>query len=228
MTKASFICAAAAIAAALCLPAAATAAEWQIKPEGGGTYPLSLKGKGGVTKMTTAGGTTIECTSMTGTGQYSNATKGFLALTLTGCTDLMTATSCTTKGEAAGTITVAAMALQNIYLEPKKTRPGVLTQSNLGTFATFACNKGMIGIDITGSVLAEMTSPKCGATKQATATWVWAAAAAGTQQWITIEKEPALGQWDMKMSINGGGANTVSMDATYTITFGEVAGVSCP
>lgn len=218
------ICLAAIVAALFALPASASAGEWKAVPGGG--YPLGIKAVAGVTKLTGKGSVVIECSSATGTGQYSSATTGSLTFTLNGCVDLPSKVSCASAGQAAGTIVTETLPFHNPYLKPSKTTPGMLLTPNLGGFAVFQCGFS-VKFEVEGNgIIGDLTSPKCGETST-TATVDWESSAEATQKWMTITEDPKLGVWDSKMRINGGSSFTSSLDADVTLTYAENTTVSC-
>jgi hypothetical protein len=218
------ICLAAIAAALFVLPASASAGEWKAVPASG-KYPLLITAKAGVTKLTGLGSVVIECSSLTGSGQYSSATTGVLTFTLHGCVDLPSKVSCATAGQPAGTIAMNTMPFHNPYLEPSKTTPGMLLTPNIGGFAVFKCGSTTFEVEGNG-LIGDLTSPKCGGTST-TATVDWESSSEATQKWMTITKDPKLGVWDAKMRINGGSSFTASLDTDATLTYAENTTVSC-
>lgn len=218
------MCLAAIVAALFALPASASAGEWKAVPASG-KYPLGITAKAGVTKLTGKGSVVIECSSATGTGQYSSATTGSLTFTLNGCVDLPSKVSCKSSGQTAGTIVTETMPFHNPYLKPSKTTPGMLLTPNLGGFILFQC--GSVTFQVEGNgIIGDLTSPKCGGTST-TATVDWESSAEATQTWMTITEDPKLGVWDSQMRINGGSSFTSSLDADVTLTYAENTTVSC-
>jgi hypothetical protein len=218
------VCLAAIVATLFALPASAWAGEWKAVPAGG-AYPLGIKAAAGVTKLTGKGSVVIECSSATGTGQYSSATKGSLTFTLSGCVDLPSKVSCTSAGQVAGTIVTETLPFSNPYLKPSKTTPGMLLTPNLGGFAVFQCGSAKFEVEGNG-IIGDLTSPKCGETST-TATVDWESSAEATQKWMTITEDPKLGVWDSKTRINGGSSFTSSLDSDVTLTYAENTTVSC-
>jgi hypothetical protein len=218
------VCLAILVVALFALPASASAGEWKAVPASG-KYPLGITAKAGVTKLTGLGSVVIECSSLTGSGQYSTATTGVLTFTLHGCVDLPSKTSCSSTGQPAGTVAMKTMSFHNPYLEPSKTTPGMLLIPNIGGFAVFQC--GSVTFEVEGNgLIGDLTSPKCGETKTS-ATVDWESSAEATQKWMTITTDPKLGVWDSKMRINGGSSFTSSLDTDATLTYAENTTVSC-
>jgi hypothetical protein len=150
-------------AALFALPAVAAAGAPETDcPAGAATCKFTSSGT--ASSLTTANGTTVNCTANTGSGEYTNKTTGTIALTFTGCKDSIFSSSCSTSGQAAGTIKTNSAVFHNIYTTDNKTTPGVLiTQPSSGSFANFACGAGFLTVNVTGNVIGSLETPGCGA-----------------------------------------------------------------
>jgi hypothetical protein len=109
---------------------------------------------------------TITCTGNSGTGKYTTSKTGEIALTFTGCKDLTFGSTCTSSGQAPGTIVTGTSVFHNVYLTDAKTTPGVLvTPPSSGVFASFTCG-GFFSSSVGGNgIIGHLSSPKCGETK---------------------------------------------------------------
>jgi hypothetical protein len=217
-------------AAMLALPAMASAAGWDIDPESG-KLPLKFTSAGGEAKLTRLNGQKVTCTANSGTGQYETATTGKIELTFTGCKDNLGFT-CTTAGQAAGTITTTELEFHNIMIDSTAQvvggKPGVLITPNAGHFATFACTLGIGTVVVSGNgIVGEVSNPTCTNNPfQKTATLNFESSATGTQKYM--QEETAGTKFDLLSSTNGALAETSSEDAEGTVTFAENAKMTCP
>lgn len=205
----------AAVVASTAVPATASAGGWDIDPQGG-TFPLSFTVSGGVVRWVTSS-TTLECTSVTGTGHYETSTTGALELTFHGCASINF--TCTSAGQATGTVKSRELQFHNVFLESDKSRLGLLITANEGRIASFACNGAAMEISGNG-VISEMSSPGCGKTSQ-TATELFEASSPGNQKWTQIETEGT--KYDLSWTLGG----TMAFVGSTTFTFAEPATVTC-
>lgn len=198
-----------------------------------GTYPVQFSTTGGATKLTSGNGNYISCTSSAAKGKYTSATTGEVQLTFHGCTYLGLSTwTCTTPGQPTGTIVSATKSFHNVYLEPDKSKRGLLiTGPNPGEafktpLMTFACLGGSYTVG--GSLIGELVKPSCGATgKELSVSYEKKAEGIG-QRWRYIET--VTEQWFEMFVYPPGKAEyeTFVLQSTFTGTFGETVTVTCP
>jgi hypothetical protein len=219
-----------AVIVALAVPAGAAAGEFKVE-NAAGTYPIAFSAAAAATKLTLANGTSVECTKSTMTGKYTSATTGEVQLTYHGCTYSMV--SCTSSEHAAGTIVTPTVVFHNVYLEPDKSKRGMLITrlaSELFPFIgmmVFSCGSNYYFVG--GSMIAELTSPSCGSS--------------GTALSIAFEKHPEFfglvaarwqqitttgARYDLVISKNGGAYETFVPQATMPGLFGETTTLTCP
>jgi len=223
MSKKIMLLALAAVSAVLfVLPAVASAADWEMTPAGG-SYSVTNVGS---TKLTSASGSTVTCTTVTGNGQYNagSATNGTVELTFSHCTSVVLGitVNCTTSGKGTGEITTTTVSFENVYLTDNKTKPGVKL-TGAGTemhFATFAC--AGVTFVVTGGVYGEGTTP-CG-TVSKTHGLKFESVSAGTQKWMQNTETNAK---EDLTSTRGGTAETASQDGEGTLTFTTTESVTC-
>jgi hypothetical protein len=198
-----------------------------------GTYPIQFSATGGATKLTSANGGYVSCTSSGAKGKYTSATGGEVQLTFHGCTYAgISSWTCTTSGQPTGTIVTATKTFDNFYLESDKSKRGFLiTGPNSGEFEktplmTFACLGTVYTVG--GSLFGEMTKPSCGSTgKELSVSYEKKAEGIG-QRWRWIEtitnqwfemfvRRNAISEWE-----------TFVLQSTLTGTFGETVTLTCP
>jgi hypothetical protein len=216
-------------AAILVVPSMASAAGWDIDPTPTEAKPLTFTTSGGEAKLTSA--QTVTCAANTGSGKYTTATTGKVSLKFTGCKGPFF-TTCTTAGQASGTIVTTELEFHNIMIENTVQlvggTPGILITPNGGHFASFTCSVIGININIAVSgngIIGDISSPKCAGSSK-TATLNFESSATGVQKFM--QEETAGTKYDLTSSENGGAPATASEDATGTITFGETATITCP
>ena len=164
------------IAAMAVAPAAASATPWHTNSTGAFTL------HGGKVAWSTASAITVECTTVTGAGNYSATTGGTITLALSGCTSIILGMPivCTTLGQPNGTITSTTLRLDNVMLGVGK--PGVLLTPNAETGAVSHFSCGALTLTFEGNgLLGTVTAPACGASST-TGTWSFSATAHGAQQ----------------------------------------------
>jgi hypothetical protein len=229
MSKKIILLALAAISAAMfALPAVAAAGEWGVDPAGG-KFPVSFTLKSTTTTSLTTddgSGLKVTCSGATGSGeQESSTTSKNVTLTFTGCKENLFGSSCTSSGQAAGSIKTTDMTGHNVILEASPEVRGVLLTPKEGHFATFTC-AGFFTLKVGGNgVIGELTSPTaCGAVST-TATTVFSAVAAGTQKWTQVTT--AGTKFDQTSSKNGATPVTAAQDGTGTTTFAESMTFTC-
>jgi hypothetical protein len=180
-----------------------------------------------ITKTTsTTDGTTVSCTSSTGTGNYSTPTSGTLSQTFHGCkTPSFFNATCTTPGQAAGTIKTGTSVFHNVYIDPNKTTPGVLiTQPAAGPYTTATCG-GFLHVEVSGNLIGHLESPACGGSSTAFKLG-FAATSHGQQKYKQLTTTGTI--FDLTAKVNGGAATTAAVNAGGTITFGgKTATLTC-
>jgi hypothetical protein len=230
MTKKMMLLALAAVSAAMfALPAVASAGEPVIDPASG-KFPLTFTSAGGHSELRANEEPPITCTSNTGTGKYTSGTTGEIALTFHGCTTSFFGfpVSCNSAGQPSGTIKTNTSVFHNVYVTDAKTNPGVLVTpptSPAGLYTTIICG-GFASIEVRGNgIIGELTSPKCGAVAQKTATLNFAAT--GSSQ--TLKKVTATGtEYSLSSTTESSGKVTTSCEvAEGTVTYAENATLTC-
>jgi hypothetical protein len=214
-------------AALFALPAAASAAEWDIDSETGALPTFTTAG--GVAKLTTSGFGAfmpIECTKSTGTGKYTTQTTASLNLTFTGCTQ--SGNACTTAGQTAGTIKTTELVAHNVMIESTAQvaggTPGLLITPTNGHFGTFACGSSTIVLGGNG-IISDISSLKCGGVFQKTATSGFATSSSGNQLYKQVET--AGTSFDMSATTSLG-TFTYGEDRVETFTFNQGIKMTCP
>jgi len=114
------------------------------------------------------------------------------------------------------------MGFHNIFLEPGKTKPGILITANEGIFASFGCS-AFTGFSGNG-VISELSSSQCGKAGN-TATTFYESSAPGVQKWTQIETEGT--KYDLSVNLFGGSKQTLAFDGSTTFTFAENAEFTC-
>jgi hypothetical protein len=139
---------------------AASASEPKAEPTDG-TFPIAFHGHGGHGILqTTVDDHTVTCTNSGSSGSITSAsTIEHLSVTFRECIDVQTGLSCTTSGQAAGTIKTNTLNGTLVYLETNSSKIGLLLRNKEGAakpFAHFVCG-GLVTIEVSGEVLAEVT-----------------------------------------------------------------------
>jgi len=100
----------------------------------------------------------VSCSGSSGSGTWSSGTAATARLSLTGCVLPYYGFSCTTSGQAKGTILTKLLSLTPIYLNAAHTRYGLLITGEGASkaFATFNCAESRTW---SGTVVAEITTP---------------------------------------------------------------------
>jgi hypothetical protein len=210
------------------LPAAASAApEWDIDSETGALPTFTSAG--GTAKLTSSGFGAflpVECTKNTGTGKYTTQTTSSVTLTFTGCTQA--GNTCTTSGQAAGTIKTTELVSHNIMVESTEQvaggTPGLLITPNNGHFATFVCGSSTFTVGGNG-IIGDISSPKCGGAFSKTATVVFETSSSGIQRYMQYETNGSTYDLSTTTSL---GTFTSGEDATGTVTFNQGTKMTCP
>lgn len=207
------------------LPAVASAGEPEISC--GGLVCGKFTSHSGKTALSTTNGTTVTCTSSTGSGEYTTKKTGNITLTFHGCTTpTFFGATCTTPGQTAGTIKTGTSVFHNVYLTDAKTTPGVLiTQPTSGPYTTFNC-AGFLHVEVFGSIIGDLESPGCGALASKELKLGFKSTAHGQQQY---KQNTATGTiFDLTSKLNGGAAQTAAMDSEKAVvTLGTAGTVNC-
>jgi hypothetical protein len=207
------------------LPSAASAGEFlNTCTTGAGATINVCEGTviGGVAVLEEDSGSTIECTSVTGTATaIDNSTTGTVELTFHTCKDPTSGFSCSNTAKA-GTITTQTMISHNVYLEHNASTPGVKLTGPAGgvnhnSSVTFSCAGGLVKKTVTGTILGEIEEPKC-KTHQTTTKFVFAAKLpTGTQKWEQVTTTNAF--TDLTSGTETSDTTTASQTGTGTITW---------
>ena len=206
------------------LPAIASAGEPEISCAG--AVCGKFTSHSGEIKLSTVGGTTITCSSSTGSGEYTTKTTGDLVVTFQGCkSPTFFNTACTSAGQPSGAIRWANFVFHNVYLTDGKTTPGVLiTQPSSGPYTTFTC-AGFLHVEVFGSILGHLTSPVCGASSKEVKVG-FKATSHGQQQFKQVTGTGPL--LDLTSKVNGGTAETTAIEATNSVfTLGSSGTINC-
>lgn len=221
LTPAALVCLALSLAAP---PALAVTPEGDVEK----FFPATGTGTSGASEMSTAGGTTISCTSGAGTGQANDKTTGEGTYTLHGCRETVSLFKffCKSEGQPEGTIKLATTIGHLVYLDENHTKPGVLaTPPANGVFAKFTCG-GFFMVEVKGNgILGEIIAPKCGETSK-TGTVITQTASHGVQKTRQIEETGTL--YNLTASINGGAFESVATTWSVTGTSTQSGTLTCP
>jgi hypothetical protein len=150
------------VLAVMALPTVAEAGEPQLKCTSTPcTYSVTSTGR---FTWSAAGGDTIACSSVTGSGSMSQleGATGQVQLLMHECKEQNTifTFACSNTGTS-GNMTTNVMTTHDVYLDAKASTQGVLF-TNLGI--TFTCAGGFMSNQQTGSLLTHLETP-CGATQ---------------------------------------------------------------
>jgi hypothetical protein len=216
---------AAMVTAMFALPAVASAGEWSIH-NAAGTNP-EFTASSANPRLTANGQPNINCATSSATGAHTSPTTGNITLTVQGCTESFTGSSCTSPGQPAGTITTGPHVFHNVHLEPKATNTnaiGVLITGE-GSFAHFTCKPfgASTTITVTGNIIGEVTSPTCAGAPSTTSTVVFGTKAGEkepTQKWEQVTTSGTIYDLVADVTVFGSTSeNTAAEDATGTLTF---------
>jgi hypothetical protein len=208
------------------LPAVASAGEPEIHC--GGAVCGKFTSTSGPTSLSTTSGTTVNCASSKGTGEYTTKTTGNMQLTFHECkTPTFFNTACTTPGQPSGTIVTANSVFHNIYESTDKSTPGVLITSPTGgvPYTTFTC-AGFLHVEVTGNIIGDLEFPACGASsKEFKLDFV--ATAHGQQKYKQVTTTGPI--WDLDSIVNSGAPVTSAMNGTGIVKFnsGLAGTVTC-
>jgi hypothetical protein len=199
--------------------AAASAGAVTPEVDGGGTFATA---HAGASTMVMSGEPTFSCTTSVGQGKRISNTTAEGTLTMSGCeaTILGVKVKCNSAGAPAGQIVVGGSISHLVYLDENHTKVGVLATP---VAFSFICG-GFSTIEVRGSVMGEVTTPKCGATS--TTATVVAEATGSTQKYRQIEETGTIHQ--LEAATKGGEFKPAG--TTWTVTGNsETAGtLTCP
>jgi hypothetical protein len=216
------------LATALVLAAVAPVHAFAVTPlmdPASGKFPVSALGTSGGGELRVTGQeSAVRCGKVVAAGKITSATTGEASASFGECSTAGTA--CTTSGQASGTITLANQVTHLVYLDENHTKVGTLaTPPAGGVFAKFTCFFGLVSVEVKGNgLLAEVTSPKCGATST-TATAV-ANATGPVQQYQQVEETGTV--YHLSASVNGGPFEEAALSAGLSGTASENVTLTCP
>jgi hypothetical protein len=231
--KMTLLALAAACAAMFALPSVASAGEWTLDRDATDPSFTISGGAGTLTAESLSDGSTltVECTGTTGSGSYSSATTGTMALKFTGCKNTGISVSCTSPGEPTGTI-VANAHITNVYLkanaDPKLRTPGITitgpNASTSATLATFTCF--FITTTVTGSINGHIES-ECDESARTTANIEFKSTATeGEPYWRYVTENTSLAPDELTVKTSNVHRRG-SIDATGTVHFAKSSKVTC-
>jgi hypothetical protein len=125
--------------------ASASASQPKFEPESA-KFPISFSASGGASKLETVGGTEVSCTknSVTGAEIANEHAVKKIKIAYTGCTAFFGLATCTTSGQASGTILTNELQGELEYIGASKNEVGVAfwptaSKAKGTAFATFGC-----------------------------------------------------------------------------------------
>lgn len=180
-------------------------------PEG---FPTSFTASGG---SLTLGNETSStgCESLSGSGQFTTARAGAIALTLSGCK--AEGTNCTSPGEEAGTVVTPVLPFHLVTVNGDGT-PAVLLTTNNGIFTTYKCAFGLVTVEIIGNgLLGDITSPDYA---ESSSTLALHFGAEGSEQELTKTSEGPT-EYILQQFINGPEPEPFAAQAEFTLGFEE-------
>jgi hypothetical protein len=194
------------------------------------SLPCTYTVAGGVFEFSTTGGSTIKCTSVTGTGNQTalSGTTGSVTLTFHECREQVTGFgfSCTGKEQPARTIKTNSLVTHNIFIEPKvqvpNGTPGVLwTNTNL----TYTC-AGFQNFTDTGAVIGHTENPQCN-TATKTYKLEFAVVGHGHQKFTTVTTTGLPFDMAVNNDTVSGAYETEAMKGTLTLTYNQNVTLTC-
>jgi hypothetical protein len=213
MTKKKLLVAATVLSAlALSLPSGASAGSPEVECALAACGPFTFQG--GLVEFTLENGFKTQCTSVTGTGNYSSKTGGSISLSFHGCIDTVTGFKipCTSPGQPAGTVVLPNYQFDNIYLTDSKTAPGILITNLDSTYTCFSSHTTMTG-GLIGAI-----EPGCAGGPSNAFTVAFQRVALGKQKYT--QNTGTGGIFAPLTSFNGSAGITEALDATGTVKFG--------
>jgi hypothetical protein len=213
MGKMKALTAGALVALALAsVPAVASAGEYTGDCETGATCSGTISG--GAAAFANSSGETIGCSAISGTASMtSGSSTGTVQLSATGCVETISGFkfSCTNTATA-GKITTNNMVAHGVYVDSKRTIPGILIT---GVNVTFSC-ASFITRTVTGNILGAKPNAECGVFK-ASDTASLNQTAHGVQQYTQVTETGTV--FDLIANNDNGGAYlTTSLTGSLTIT----------
>ena len=212
------------------LPGAASAKETALKCE---KTPCTFTVAGGVTTISTVGGDTITCTSVTGSGEAINlvnleTTTSKVSLKYHGCKETTTVFkfACTSPGQPSGTITSNAMTGHTVALPGTANENGVLLTD---AKTTFTCAGGFARTTVTGNIIGEFET-KCGAAASTTQKLNFEATGHGTQAiktWTGATFDLILATNHNETPAVTSGYETAAKVGTTTLTWNQNVQKTC-
>lgn len=188
---------------------------------------------GGETTLTTPA-SEVKCSSVTGTGEFTNSQTGTLSLLFHGCK--ASGTNCTSAGQSAGTIATTPGTTFHLVTatdSEKNTKDGILitpptdgetTEGEIHHFASFKCAFGLVSIEVWGNgIIGEITSPTNEARNSFSMNFE---TVGGTQKFETTD-ETGNEDFDLVAYINDPehtDPQTAGQDGAGSITFTEGEG----
>jgi len=172
----------------------------------------------GGTSELIAGGSTVHCTSVTGTGEFTSGSTGHIEYTFHGCTiHILFTFNCSSEEQPTGTITTGVLPL---HLKKHNGAPVVLTtpEESTGEFARFSCAGQEVVVTGSG-IVGAITSP--GYNEEPSPSFTVSYAEEGGGQAITTTDETGETEWELESSLNGGEPEPAIEIASGTGTFAE-------
>jgi hypothetical protein len=214
-------------AACFALPSVASAGEWRIYTETAANPAFTISGKSANLSSSGFGAfLPVQCTAFSGSGSYPTPFTAFMTLTFTGCTQ--SGNTCTTSGQATGTIKTTELVSHNIMIESTEQvaggTAGLLITPNGGHFATFVCGSSTFTVGGNG-IIGDISSPKCGAAFQKTATVEFKTSSSGNQLYKQVTTTGT--SYDLSTTL-GSSTFTSGWDATAAFTFNQGIKMTCP
>lgn len=197
------------------LPAVASAGSPEVECSGVACGAFTVSG--GAAELAKTSGPKVNCTSVTGSGNYTSKTGGSIKLVFHGCTESAFGSSC----GSGGTITTNTMTFDNTYLTDNKTTPGVLVT---GANVTFTCFGGLVHNQVTGSVMGHLET---GCTQHPGNPLLlnFEKVTDGHQKYMQVTGTGT--KFDLDSSLNGGAFETASQTGTGKVTLKEAPTVTC-
>jgi hypothetical protein len=194
------------------------------------SLPCTYTVAGGVAELSTVGGNTVKCTSVTGNGTSTvlSGTTGTVTLTFHECREQVTGFgfSCTGKEQPTRTIKTNSMVTHNVLLAEKAKvangTPGVLVT---GANVTFTC-AGFQSFTVTGNVLGHFENPQCN-TPTKTYNLEFAVTAHGQQKFKLVTETGNPFDLETNNDTVNGKYETSAQKGTGTLTFNQNVTLTC-
>lgn len=190
-----------------------------------GSFPVPALALFSGGNLSVANGVTVSCVNGTGSGQLTSSTTAEGSVSFGGCQLAGLGAKCTTDGQPTGTIKLEPLTVHLVYLDEDHTKPGaLLTPPASGRFTQFKCFG--INVEVTGNgVLAQVTSPGCGATASSTTAQAQATAH-GTQKYLQVEETGTA--YDLKATIGAEAPETAAISGGITFVAEREGTLTCP